>query len=210
MAFQLLISGARACFRRVEFSEQFVTYDVITPMAARAVFEAVHWTPSIAWQIDEIRVLRPINLVWESLEASKNIQSGGIDEGEAGAAPCGNMANMLTDVAYIVTAHFDLVAGAVPEESAGQHSAIFRRRLKQGRFFRQPFLGLSALPARVEEIAKGAAMPDPIPELRGSIDLGWMVFDTHVAGHAGARFFRAVMVDGVIDLRERTSLMLAG
>lgn len=208
MAFQLLISGARACFRRVEFSEQFVTYDVITPMAARAVFEAVHWTPSIAWQIDEIRVLRPINLVWEPLEASQNIQYGGMSE--IAAAPCGSLANMLIDVAYIVTAHFDLVAGAAPEESAGQHSAIFRRRLKQGRFFRQPFLGLSALPARVEEIAKGTAMPDPIPELRGSIDLGWMVFDTHVAGHAGTRFFRPVMVDGVIDLSERESLRLAG
>lgn len=120
------------------------------------------------------------------------------------------LGQMLTDVSYIVTAHFDLLAGAASEESAGQQSAIFRRRLKQGRFFRQPFLGLSALPARVEEIAKGTDMPDTIPELRGSIDLGWMMFDTHVAGHAGARFFRPVMVDGVIDLREWESLQLAG
>ena len=62
--FCLEVSGDFACFTRPEMKVERVSYDVITPSAARGVFEAILWKPGISWQIESLEVLRPINWVY--------------------------------------------------------------------------------------------------------------------------------------------------
>src|SRR6476646_208248 len=57
---KLKISGDHACFTRPEMKVERVSYDVMTPSAARGVLEAIHWKPAIVWLIDRIHVLKPL------------------------------------------------------------------------------------------------------------------------------------------------------
>src|SRR5690554_8170046 len=57
---RLKVWGERACFTRPEMKVERVSYDVITPSAARGIIEAIHWKPAIRWHIDKIHVLNPI------------------------------------------------------------------------------------------------------------------------------------------------------
>ena len=57
---RLLVSGDHACFTRPEMKVERVSYDVMTPSAARGILEAIHWKPAITWIIDAIHVLKPI------------------------------------------------------------------------------------------------------------------------------------------------------
>ena len=57
---RLLVSGDYACFTRPELKVERVTYDVMTPSAARGILEAIHWKPAIRWVVEKIHVLKPI------------------------------------------------------------------------------------------------------------------------------------------------------
>src|SRR5262249_17972376 len=57
---RLKVWGDHACFTRPEMKVERVSYDVMTPSAARGILEAIHWKPAIAWVIDKIHVLKPI------------------------------------------------------------------------------------------------------------------------------------------------------
>ena len=59
----LEVSGNLACFTRPEMKVERISYDVITPSAARAVFDAILWKPSIRWQVSKIEVLNPIKWI---------------------------------------------------------------------------------------------------------------------------------------------------
>jgi len=52
-----------ACFTRPEMKVERVSYDVITPSAARAIFEAILWKPAIKWHVAKIEVLNPIKWI---------------------------------------------------------------------------------------------------------------------------------------------------
>lgn len=56
----LEVWGDHACFTRPELKVERVSYDVITPSAARGIFEAILWKPAIRWNITRIEVLNPI------------------------------------------------------------------------------------------------------------------------------------------------------
>lgn len=58
--FRLHVFGERACFTRPEMKVERVSYDVMTPSAARGILEAIYWKPAIRWSVDRIHVLRPI------------------------------------------------------------------------------------------------------------------------------------------------------
>lgn len=45
-----------ACFSRPEMSVERVSYSVMTPSAARAIFESILWKPAIFWQVERIKV----------------------------------------------------------------------------------------------------------------------------------------------------------
>ena len=208
---RLRVWGQNACFTRPEMKVERVSYDVITPSAARGILEAIHWKPAIQWQIDRIRVLKPIRFesirrnevghkasVANAERAMRSHQLDGlcllVDEDRQQRA-----ATVLRDVAYVIEAHFELTAKAGPDDNAGKHLDTFNRRARRGQCFHQPCLGCREFPASFALIEPGEPLPEPDPALTGERDLGWMLLDIDYGADSTSRFFRATMRDGVID-----------
>lgn len=208
----LRVWGERACFTRPEMKVERVSYDVITPSAARGILEAIHWKPAIRWHIDRIHVLNPIrfetirrNEVGGKLSAAlvaKAMKAGST----AGLATCVDedrqqrAATVLRDVAYVIDAHFDLTPKAGPDDNVGKHLDIFNRRARKGQCFHMPCLGVREFPASFALIENSSPMPTPDPALQGEKDLGWMLHDIDFADGMTPHFFRAAMCDGVIEV----------
>lgn len=227
---KLEISGDYALFSRPEMKVERVSYDVITPSAARGVLEAVYWKPQIRWCIDRIRVFNPIRFT--------NIRRNEIDtkiplKGKSGVNTAmkngsGNLgiavdqhrqqraAMLLRDVRYVIEAHFEILdyrferggPEMPPNQVAGKHLDMFKRRARKGQCFHQPYLGCREFPARFSLIDDDSSLPDRDESLQGERDLGFMLHDiafdqdqkTKKVRSAMPRFFRAVMNDGVIDI----------
>src|SRR4030042_1955088 len=66
---RLRVWGSNACFTRPEMKVERVSYDVMTPSAARGILEAIHWKPAIRWRIDVIDILKPVR--WESVRRNE-------------------------------------------------------------------------------------------------------------------------------------------
>jgi CRISPR-associated protein Cas5d len=209
---RLHIWGDRACFTRPEMKVERVSYDVITPSAARGILEAIHWKPAIRWAVDRIQVLRPIrfesirrNEVGSKLsEASvaKAMKAGRVD-GLACVVEDDRQqraATVLRDVAYVVHAHFELTDRAGPDDNIGKHLDIFNRRARKGQTFHAPCLGTREFPASFALLEDGQPPPQPDASLLGERELGWMLHDIDFAHGKTPRFFRARMVDGLIEV----------
>lgn len=209
---QLHIWGERALFTRPEMKVERVSYDVITPSAARGILEAIHWKPAIRWVVDRIQVLKPIrfesirrNEVGGKLSAAsvgKAIKAGRTDglisfveEDRQQRA-----ATVLRDVGYVIGAHFELTDRAGEDDNEGKHLDIFNRRAQRGQCFQAPCLGTREFPASFALIEGGSEVPPPDPALSGERDLGWMLHDIDFADGMTPRFFRARMVDGLIKV----------
>ncbi|BBD98779.1 type I-C CRISPR-associated protein Cas5 [Sphingobium amiense] len=190
-----------------------VSYDVITPSAARGILEAIHWKPAIRWHVDRIHVLRPVrfrsirrNEVGAKASAANVVSAmkRGTTEG-LGIAVDENRqqraALVLVDVAYVIEAHFTLTGKAGPEDSAAKHVSMFNRRAAQGQCFHRPCLGTREFDAEFALIADGEPLPPcELPADRRDADLGWMLHDIDFANGNESRFFRAKMKDGVIEV----------
>lgn len=206
---KLKIWGDRACFTRPEMKAERVSYDVITPSAARGILEAIHWKPAIRWHIDKIHVLKPV--VFESIrrnEVGSKISAGSISKAmKAGSTE--NLvsyinedrqqraATVLRNVAYVIEAHFELTNKSDETDSVGKHLDIFNRRARKGQYFHAPCLGNREFPANFELIDNDDI---PISELSNEIDLGWMLHDFDFIDNCTPHYFRAVMKNGVIDV----------
>ena len=207
--FKILVRGRNACFTRPEMKVERVSYDVITPSAARGILEAIHWKPAIRWVIDRIHVLEPIqfetirrNEVASKIPVSKAKSAMNANDprglGLAVDADRQQRAMLcLRDVAYGIEAHFEMTARAGPEDNPAKHAEMFRRRAERGQCFHQPCLGVREFPADVELVE---AIPNALAEDR---DLGWMLHDIDYAPSAdrASIFYRARMEGGVIDVR---------
>lgn len=207
--------GERALFSRPEMKAERVSYDVITPSAARGILEAIHWKPAIRWVIDRIHVLKPIRFdTVRRNEVGAKASYATARQGMAGGALPELFADeerqqrasvLLRDVGYIIEAHFEMTARAGPQDSPGKHLDMARRRIARGQCVWQPCLGCREFPAwfePAEEAPEGpAAVPAALDEsLRGTRDLGWMLHDIDFADGMTPHFFRATMVDGVIEV----------
>lgn len=209
---RLLVWGERACFTRPEMKVERVSYDVITPSAARGILEAIHWKPAIRWSVDRIQVLKPIrfeslrrNEVGGKLSAasvSKAMKAGRtegliafVDEDRQQRA-----ATILRDVAYVIEAHFELTEKADASDSIGKHLDIFNRRARKGQYFHSPCLGVREFPASFQLLEPGVAEPIADDALQGNRDLGWMLHDIDFADDMTPHFFRAQMLDGLIEV----------
>lgn len=209
---RLKVWGERACFTRPEMKVERVSYDVITPSAARGILEAIHWKPAIRWVVDRIHVLKPIrfesirrNEVGGKLSAasvSKAIKAGRTDGliSLADEDRQQRAATVLRDVAYVIEAHFELTAKADVGDSEGKHLDIFNRRARKGQYFHAPCLGVREFPANFELIEPDAPLPAVHADLLGERELGWMLHDIDFAHDMTPRFFRALMCDGVIEV----------
>lgn len=212
---KLLIWGDRACFTRPEMKAERVSYDVITPSAARGILEAIHWKPAIRWVVDSIQVLKPIR--FESIRrneisdkiSARNITSAMnrksteglrflVDDGDNRQQ---RATTLLRDVAYVITAHFELTDKAGADDNAGKHLDIFNRRAKRGQYFHMPCMGNREFPAYFELVESGQEL-ESAPELHGEKDLGWMLHDIDFANDNTPLFFRAIMRDGLIEVPE--------
>jgi CRISPR-associated protein Cas5d len=207
---RLMVWGDRACFTRPEMKVERVSYDVITPSAARGILEAVHWKPAIRWVVDTIQVLKPIrfesirrNEVGSKLSAASVSKAMGVGRTDGVANIVDEdrqqrAATILRDVAYVIGAHFELTDRAGADDSVGKHLDIFNRRAKKGQCFHMPCLGTREFPASFELLERNSPQPSSDAALAGERDLGWMLHDIDFASDMTPHFFRAVMTDGLI------------
>jgi len=205
---KLRVWGDYACFTRPEMKVERVSYDVMTPSAARGILEAIHWKPAIRWVVDRIHVLRPIKFdnVRRNEVSSKvpkpnpatAMREGKrlyflVDDGDNRQQ---RASTLLRDVEYVIEAHFEITDKAGPDDNEGKHLAIFNRRATNGQYFHQPCLGCREFPAYFE-LQDGEVPPSPY--VGKSRDLGYMLLDLDFTDNMTPLFFRAVMEDGIIS-----------
>lgn len=210
---RLHVWGERACFTRPEMKVERVSYDVITPSAARGILEAIHWKPAIRWVVDRIHVLKPIR--FESIrrnEIGSKIPESSVRSAMKARSVDGlglaidedrqqRAATVLRDVAYVIEAHFEQTARWGSEDNAGKHADMFRRRARAGQCFHRPCLGTREFAAEFALLDGDLPKPDATvlspPNPR---DLGFMLLDIDFENGRAPVFFRAEMKDGVIEV----------
>ena len=210
---KLHVWGEYACFTRPEMKVERMSYDVITPSAARGILEAIHWKPAIRWQIDRLHVLKPIR--FESIrrnEVGSKIGLGNVkkamntqntqdlyilaDEGRQQRA-----ATILRDVSYVIEAHFELTYKASANDNEGKHLDQFKRRARKGQCFHQPCFGSREFVAYFSPLDDADALPTcNLSESEKNRDLGWMLHDIDFAADSTPRFFRAELKEGIIEV----------
>lgn len=214
--FCLEVWGPMACFTRPELKVERVSYDVITPSAARAIFEAIFWKPAIHWQVTKIEVLNPIK--WTSVRRN-----------EVGAVASKNPiyiedkrqqknSLLLKDVRYRIWAKLefipqrkrtrqqDLFNDERNDENPAKYNAMFERRASKGQCFNQPYLGTRECVASFRLVnPENDELDAPISESR---DFGIMLYDMDFEQdlkNPPAIFYRAKMENGVIIVPPRNS-----
>jgi CRISPR-associated protein Cas5d len=204
--FCLRVAGDYACFTRPEMKVERVSYDLITPSAARAVFEAILWKPAVRWRVHRIEVLKPIR--WINLRrnevgaviSTSNVQQA-MNAGEGDLALYvederqQRAGLFLRDVAYRLHASLEVRS----DEPRQKYEEMFLRRAAKGQWVNQPYLGCREFAADVRLVEPGSSQADPIAETR---DLGWMLHDLDFTNAASPppRFFRAQMQAGIVDV----------
>lgn len=220
MSFRVEVWGEYACFSRPEMKVERVSYDVMTPSAARGLLEAIYWHPGMRWIIDRIHVVNPIrftnirrNEVTEKVNsgsamsaANRNIMPAPIIASDC-IAQRATMA--LRDVRYVIEAHFEMTGEANPTDNEGKFTDIMRRRLEKGQFYHQPCFGTREF---ITYFKPCEALPECPDELRGERDLGWMLLDMDYSDKSNIKpmFFRAVLRDGVLDVPRIDSKAVMG
>lgn len=207
---RLHVWGPYACFTRPEMKVERVSYDVMTPSAARGVLEAVLWKPAIRWEVTRIDVLAPIR--WISVRrnevgaviSTRNVTSAM----QGGSTPLGMFVEderqqraglFLREVEYVIHARFRMTPRAGREDGPAKFAAMFQRRAEKGQCMMQPYLGCREFaahfaPATDEIVARKAEKNTDAP-------LGWMLHDLDYGdGRASPRFFRAELKDGSVHV----------
>jgi CRISPR-associated protein Cas5d len=215
--FCLEVSGDFACFTRPEMKVERVSYDVITPSAARAIFEAILWKPAIEWHIDKIEVINPIK--WINVrrnELSSVVPMGSVKKAMNGTLnQLGNYIEedrqqraglFLRDVKYRLYGHFTMTHKTSKEDNPGKFAEMFKRRAKKGQCVNQPYLGTRefACAFKLINATEESGLETPLDEDR---TLGWMLYDLDFSDPANPSpmFFQAKMKKGVIKVPAKNS-----
>ncbi len=214
---RLHVWGERACFTRPEMKVERVSYDVMTPSAARGILEAIYWKPAITWVVDRIHVLKPIHF-----QSFRRNEVGAVVSGQlAKSAMMRGDVNrlglvvedsrqqratmLLTNVAYVIEAHFVLTDRAGTDDQPGKHAEMFQRRAGKGQCFHRPCLGAREFPADFAFLTNDTPLPpSELPSDQRNRELGWMLRDIafHSDGTAERSiFFRARLTDGILDVQ---------
>ena len=210
--FCLEVSGPYACFTRPEMKVERVSYDVMTPSAARSVFEAILWKPAIRWRVHRIEVLRPIR--WMNLrrnEVSAVVSTR--DAQQAMTLGCGDLgfdiedkrqqrgALFLRDVAYRIHAQMEAVTDEA-RGNPGKYIDMFTRRANKGQCVNQPYLGCREFAADFRLVENASTATQATPAIAETRELGWMLHDldfTHPSDPQ-PRFFNAKLQAGVVEV----------
>lgn len=207
------VSGDWAIFTRPELKGERVSYECMTPSAARGIVSSIYWKPSIRWYIDRITVCNPISFMSVmrnevGVKGSFRVARTAINSG----TPCPSLDSsnhiqqrsslILKDVKYIIEAHFILTPTASANETAEKHYQIAKRRMKRGQCFQQPFLGCREFHASFRYLDESDCVES---SLIGYKDLGIMLYDLSYPSELDAlpvpMYFYASLRDGVLDLR---------
>lgn len=217
----LKVWGENACFTRPEMKVERVSYDVITPSAARGIIEAIHWKPAIRWVIDRIHVIEPIR--FENIRRNEvadmtkpgNVRSAikkgnlselvyHVDDGDNRQQ---RAAIVLKTVCYVIEAHFELTKKSGPGDNEGKHIEMFKRRTRKGQCFQQPCLGTREFSASFELLESADEIPSCHESLKGPRDLGWMLWDMDFENGMQPLFYRPEMIDGIIDVPVKSGVV---
>lgn len=203
--------GEYALFSRPEMKVERCSYDVITPSAARGILEAIYWHPGMKWVIDKIYVQKPVQFTSiRQNEVKSKISSNNVLSVYNGADKplyistksdiVQRASLLLRDVSYVIEAHFEMTEKAVESDNPGKFKDIIMRRLKRGECYHTPYFGCREFPANFclcedEKIETAYS---------GEKDLGFMLYDMDFSDldNIQPMFFRALMKDGVINLRD--------
>lgn len=213
----LEIWGDYACFTRPELKVERVSYDVITPSAARNIFQAIFWKPAIEWEITRIEVLNPIK--WFSIRRN---EVGAVGAGNPNAAPIiaterrqQKNSLMLRDVRYRIYARMVYIHPSKrknekarkpgSDENPKKYQEMFERRASTGQYFTSPYLGTRECAAYFRLLPDNSENGGDL--LDESRDLGIMLYDMDFSNPSGISpiFFRAKMNRGVIVVPPKDS-----
>jgi CRISPR-associated protein Cas5d len=207
--FHVRVRGPFACFTRPEFKVERVSYEVMTPSAARGILEAIHWKPAIRWVVTEIHVLAPIRFIsFKRNEVSKRVSVRNVLQAMKGEPLESYFADedraqrntvALRDVDYVIGAHFVPVEEEWHDtDNFAKHARMFGERLEKGQTFHHPYLGCREFAAAVEpaKLVWECRLP---PEQRDK-QLGLMLHDMEFGERTRPRFFMAKLVGGVLNV----------
>jgi CRISPR-associated protein Cas5d len=203
--FRVRMRGDFACFSRPEFSTERLSYEVITPSAARGILEAILWKPAIRWEVLRISVLSPVRWV----EFRRNEVNGrvptqaAVNAANGGSVPRNFYADedraqrntvALRDIDYVIQARLLMTSAAGPQDNLIKFREIFERRLAKGQHAYQPYFGCREFPATVTTAS------DEVMPISESRDLGWMLHDIAYGREREPRFFHARIENGSVEV----------
>ena len=208
MSVKVEVWGDYACFSRPELKTERLSYDVMTPSAARGLLEAIYWHPGLRWVIDRIYVMQPIRFTGirrnevKSKISADNVRSA-MSGGKQEVYLCTSediqqrAATVLQDVRYVIEAHFVMTDQAAPSDNAGKFCDIMRRRLEKGQCYHQPCFGVREFPAQFRLWPGGE-----IPTTGETRDMGLMLYDMDYSDlrNITPMFFRAALENGVLNV----------
>lgn len=210
MAIKVEVWGDYACYSRPEMKVERVSYDVMTPSAARGLLEAIYWHPGLKWIIDKIHVLSSIKMTnIKRNEVKSKISAGSIKSAMTGGRTelflstsddiQQRSALVLQNVHYVIEAHFEMTDRAAAGDNPGKFQDIIKRRLHRGQCYHQPYFGCREFPARFREWQGGE-----IPAINETRDLGFMLWDLDYSDISDIRpqFFWAKLEKGVLCLED--------
>ncbi|MGI5899332.1 MAG: type I-C CRISPR-associated protein Cas5c [Christensenellales bacterium] len=182
--FSVEVQGKYALFSRPELKYEKISYDCITPCAAKGILESILWKPAINYVVDRIHVINKINFI----ELTKDELSHSND-----------CALALSDVRYVIDAHFEMTEKAGKSDCEAKFYAMIMRRLRNGQCFRSPYLGSRDFPLSFSLCQKNIRSFYSGQKCR---DLGLMLYDMDYSndGQPTPMFFRACMENGIIHL----------
>lgn len=205
-AYQVRIRGPIALFTRPEFKTERLTYDILTPSAARGILEAILWKPAIRWEIRKIYLLAPVRYIqFKRNEVTSRTSVNNVQRAAKASAPLDYFSDedraqrntiALRDVDYAVEAEFHMTDRCGAADNPKKFDEMFRRRLEKGQHHMQPYLGCREFPAVVEPYTG-----DPTPLAAATLDLGFMLHDLRFSSSGNQPvFFRAKLDRGVIEV----------
>lgn len=213
MGVKVKVWGNYALFSRPELKVERCSYDVMTPSAARGILEAIYWHPGLRWVIDKIYVKNPIrftsvrrNEVKSKVSASNVLQVYNGAEKPLFITTKEEIVQraslILCDVCYVIEAHFEMTEKANDSDNPGKFKDIMMRRLKKGECYHMPYFGCREFPAQfcLCDEEKIHTFYDDVSER----DFGLMLYDLDYSDKNNLQpiFFRAIMKNGVLDLRD--------
>ncbi len=216
--FRVRAWGDMALFTRPELKVERYSYDVITPSAARGLLESVYWHPGMRYVIDRIHVLNPIEftsvrrneVISKASANSLRLPAEGKKAAESKKDPLHIYTSedivqrasvILTNVCYVIEAHFEMTEDANATDNPGKFCDILRRRLSRGQCYSQPYFGCREFAANVESY-EGQWPPQGAYSDVEERDFGFMLYDMDYSDPNDYKpmFFKAVMRNGIIDV----------